>query len=144
MGKRVKFRVIEQNAAFRLYASSRYTCSRAGSIGALLIMSLILTPPLTLLSHNAYAADDDYLKQLEVEAQKSAKPNPNKEKKSEADKSQMKQFEHLLQFERPATYEFYRKLTLSNREKVVSTYYKQENLSITSKKIFDLYFDQNK
>ena len=110
----------------------------------ILLFAFILFAQITFSIQPAYAADDAYLKQLEAEAQNSAKLNSAKAKKSDKDRSRTKEFEHLLKFERPSTYEFYIKLKVPSREKVVESFYKEQNLSVASKKIFDLYFEQNK
>lgn len=99
--------------------------------------------------NNVYADDaEDYLKELEVEAVKSAtvskKPKSDKSKKSGKGNSinteKIKQFEQLLQFERPSTYRFFSRLTMDEKQSVVKDYSKHKKLSRTSKKIFDLYF----
>lgn len=111
----------------------------SGSVFLVLILvSQLVVPGI------GYSADDDYLKQLESEAQNSAKFNTNNANKPEKGRSHIKEFEHLLKFERPSTYEFYQKLGQPSKQKVVETYYKEQSLSIASKKIFDLYFEQNK
>jgi hypothetical protein len=100
----------------------------------------------------AIAADDDYLKALESEAddtgsltQNPANNPQNAAPPSQGVKNSVKEnFEKLLEFELPSTYKFYTKLTPADQNKVVRHYNKEKKLSAASKLIFDLYFESNK
>lgn len=99
----------------------------------------------------ALAVDEDYLKALEVEAEKSAQLGDKKQQKSNKkntksilNKKEFIQFEHVLQDSRPATYRFYQKLNDKEKTLVYSIYQKDHKLSRASKTVFDLYFEKNK
>jgi len=110
------------------------------------------------------AEDDAYLRELEAEANTlenlsdkqpqtssksttKTKKSRNQSKKSTAKKgnlaktqAKLDKFEQLLQFERPSTYRFYKRLDLSEKERVVHNYNNHKKISEASKLIFDLYF----
>jgi hypothetical protein len=105
-----------------------------------------------LLNNTSLAADDDYLEALEAEAERTGNLDDSggvgtntttkttTTKTKQVNQSTQKKFEQLLQFELPATYKFYNKLSEKNKALVVKTYTKDKKLSAASKKIFDLYF----
>ncbi|MDH5326723.1 MAG: hypothetical protein OEZ68_10095 [Gammaproteobacteria bacterium] len=93
-----------------------------------------------LLSLPFSSQADNYLDELEKEAQRSATKSNAKLPPVKAEKLQ--EFTQLLKFERPATYKFFRKLSLENKSQVLATYGEDKKLSAASKKIFDLYFGQ--
>ena len=107
----------------------------------------------------AFAEDEDYLKELEAEAEKSANVSTSKPNKSNRSgnnprsnstnrasgnsaNNQRERFEQLLQFELPSTYKFYNKLNSEKKAVVFEAYKRTEKLSTASKIIFDLYFEQ--
>jgi hypothetical protein len=98
----------------------------------------------------AIAADDDYLKALESEADDTGSlttqqnNNPNPGKSNGVTNSAKEKFEKLLEFELPSTYKFYSKLNAEDQSKVIKRYNKEKKMSAASKLIFDLYFDRNK
>jgi hypothetical protein len=109
----------------------------------LLVWALFVTIP-------AFAADDDYLKALESEADDTGSltqnppNNPQNAASQGVKKSAKENFEKLLEFELPSTYKFYTKLTQADQYKVVKHYNKEKKMSAASKLIFDLYFESNK
>ena len=98
----------------------------------------------------AIAADDDYLKALESEADDTGslntKPtnNPTPAKSGGVKNNDRENFEKLLEFELPSTYKFYTKLNAENQAKVIKRYNREKKMSAASKMIFDLYFQHNK
>lgn len=102
-------------------------------------------------AQSAIAAEDDYLKALESEAdntgslitkkQTTVSPAVNSSRVTSAAKEN---FEKLLEFELPSTYKFYTKLNPKDQIKVVTRYDQEKKLSAASKLIFDLYFENNK
>lgn len=116
----------------------------------------ITIPFLLLISSNLswpiFAADDTYLKELEIEAEKSAHvPNgqstdleiPNTINSNIPDKA-IKKFELTLKSSRPATYRFYERLDTEEQHEVYAIYNEDQKLTRASKMVFDLYFDKNK
>ncbi|WP_455212210.1 hypothetical protein [Kaarinaea lacus] len=98
----------------------------------------------------AMAADDDYLKALESEADDTGSLTTKQTNNSQAASSNSgnnkakENFEKLLEFELPSTYKFYKKLNPNDQSKVVRLYGKEKKMSSASKLIFDLYFESNK
>jgi hypothetical protein len=114
---------------------------------ALVVCALFTVP--------AIAADDDYLKALESEADDTGsltqKPtntqnatSPSSQDVKGVKNSAKENFEKLLEFELPSTYKFYTKLTPVDQNKVVRHYNQEKKMSTASKLIFDLYFESNK
>ena len=104
----------------------------------------------------SFAEEDDYLLELQSEAENTSNLDRNKKSKNR-NKTQSKnskkpkqntttaepnldQFEQLLKFERPSTYRFYTRLELSEKKRVVKEYKSSKKISTASKLIFDLYF----
>ena len=126
--------------------------------------SLIPTPIATILNRMfcalliwllftglpAIAAEDDYLRALESEADntssltKKQSNNPTAAKSSAAKSNGKENFEKLLEFELPSTYKFYTKLNPDDQIKVIKRYDQEKKMSAASKLIFDLYFQTNK
>lgn len=98
---------------------------------------LILFLPLS-----SVASADSYLNELEQEAENSARVSNSKVKISKEKQERLEKFSELLKFERPATFKFFKKLSLEKKSKVLTVYGPDKKLSAASKKIFDLYFDQ--
>ncbi len=74
-------------------------------------------------------------------------PQPTNKKPTQFNtpaQAQTEKFEQLLQFERPSTYRFYKRLELSEKQQVVNDYYKHKKIPESSKLIFDLYFKHKK
>jgi hypothetical protein len=98
----------------------------------------------------AIAAEDDYLKALESEADDTGtlitKPSNNPQTGTAgAENNKVKEnFEKHLEFELPSTYKFYTKLNPNDQNKVVRHYIEENKMSAASKLIFDLYFESNK
>ena len=115
------------------------------SISFLLLISCNLSWPI-------FAADDTYLRELEIEAEKSAHVSngqssdvklSNTDNRKIPDKA-FKKFELTLKSTRPATYRFYKKLDTEEQHIVYTTYNEDQKLTRASKMIFDLYFKKNK
>lgn len=126
------------------------------------VAGLMCSVAIASMPQRAPAADDAYLKALEVEANNSAKltkkakksenktgsaqtkrqPKPSTAVNGEKDVEKLlrNEFEQTLANERPATYTFYSKLPESDKSSVLETYKESKKISTTSKKIFDLYF----
>ena len=100
----------------------------------------------------ATAADDDYLKALESEADDTGSlttdstgdPQSGATSNNGANNKDKENFEQHLEFELPSTYKFYKKLNPNDQNKVVKHYSKDKKMSAASKLIFDLYFESNK
>lgn len=112
------------------------------SIAIALLLPLGSMASAVLLPMGSMASADSYLEELEQEAKKSAKVSSKKTKLSKTNQDKMERFSQLLQFERPATFKFFKKLSLEKKTKVLDTYGTEKRLSAASKKIFDLYFEQ--
>ena len=97
---------------------------------------------------SALAADDDYLKALEIEAEKSAEVNTNKSKSNNPaisiDQKKFKKFESELKSRRPATYKYYRQLNAEEKSVIFSIYQEDHKFTRASKVVFDIYFDKSK
>ncbi|KPJ94530.1 MAG: hypothetical protein AMJ53_05065 [Gammaproteobacteria bacterium SG8_11] len=110
---------------------------------ALLIWALMTALPV-------FAAEEDYLKALESEADNTSSlnqkqsNNPTAAKSGGVKNSVKEDFEKLLEFELPSTYKFYTKLKTDDQIKVVKLYSREKKMSAASKLIFDLYFENNK
>lgn len=116
-----------------------------------LLSSLLLLMTVSLSPANVAAVDDDYLRALEIEAEKSAlvskKPKSTNSKSkpaASADKKEFKQFEQAMQSRRPAIYRFYKKLDTEEKSIIFSIYQEDHKFTRASKVVFDLYFDQKK
>ena len=100
------------------------------------------------LSTAALAADDAYLKALEIEAEKSAHVEDNNEKIKQdepvfvLDKNELLKFESVLKSSRPATYRFYKKLNEQDKTIIFSLYKEDNKLTRASKTVLDLYFNK--
>lgn len=133
-------------------APGNFTAGIKKGFAVLLARCFIFTAVIGI--NNVYADDaEDYLKELEVEAVKSAtvskEPQSGKSKKSGKGKDnsintgKIEQFEQqLLLLGRPSTYRFFSKLTMDERQSIVEDYSKHKKLSRASRKIFDLYFSR--
>ena len=126
------------------------TCQTKGTVpGNFLVLTLLLFVG-CILATSALAADDDYLKALEVEAEKSAevsnKKNKSNKNNSEVsiDQKKFKQFESALQSRRPATYKYYRQLNAEEKFLIFSIYQEDHKFTRASKVVFDIYFDKSK
>ena len=101
-----------------------------------------------ILATSALAADDDYLKALEIEAEKSAEVNTNKSKSNNPaisiDQKKFKKFESELKSRRPATYKYYRQLNAEEKSVIFSIYQEDHKFTRASKVVFDIYFDKSK
>lgn len=93
---------------------------------------------------NVPAADDNYLKALEAEAENSAQV---KEKQAAAaaqvqakPKSLQEEFEEQLKADRPNTFNFYEKLSPEDKATVLMTYKESHKLPAAARKVLDLYF----
>ena len=107
-----------------------------------LILLLVLG---SIFSVSVFAADDAYLKELEVEAEKSEQvSNKPKSGKASADLKEFKQFESALKTRRPAIFRFYKKLNKEDKTIIFSIYQEDQKFTRASKVVFDLYFDKNK
>lgn len=115
--------------------------------GIFLILTLLLFMSFTL-SASVRAADDNYLKELEVEAEKSAVVSNKKKSETNSaisvDKTEFKQFESAMKSRRPAIYRFYKKLNKDDKSIIFSIYQEDQKFTRASKVVFDLYFDKNK
>ena len=106
---------------------------------------------LCIFSIDTYALDEDYLKALEAEAEDSAKvsnetkPEPKNKTKTESTskRDEFLKFEAILEFNRPTTYRFYKKLGAEDKRTVFSVYQKDHALKKIGKVVLDLYFEQN-
>ena len=115
------------------------------SIFFLLLVSSTLSLPI-------FAADNTYLKELEIEAEKSAHVSNGQSSDIKLSNSAnreipgkaIKKFEHTLKSTRPATYRFYKRLDTEEQHIVYTTYNEDQKLTRASKMIFDLYFEKNK
>jgi len=103
-----------------------------------------------ILATSALAADDDYLKALEIEAEKSASVNTNQSKPNKnsfdilIDQKKFKKFESELKSRRPATYKYYRQLNAEEKSVIFSIYQEDHKFTRASKVVFDIYFDKSK
>ena len=117
--------------------------------GNLLILTLLLCVGF-MLATSAFAADDDYLKALEIEAEKSAEVSNNKTKSNKnnfdllVDQKKFKKFESELKSRRPATYKYYRQLNAEEKSVIFSIYQEDHKFTRASKVVFDIYFDKSK
>ena len=104
---------------------------------------------LSIFSVDTFALDEDYLKALEAEAEESAKvgneikPKAKTKAESTSKRDEFLKFEAILEFSRPTTYRFYKKLGAENKKAVFSVYQKDHALSKIGKVVLDLYFEQN-
>ena len=108
------------------------------------LIFLIAGSPFT----SSIAADDAYLKALEVEAEKSAHVSDADDtaKQDEPvfvlDKNEMLKFESVLKSTRPATYRFYKKLNEQDKTTIFSIYKEDNKLTRASKTVLDIYFNK--
>ena len=127
---------------FILHCQTKYTAT-----GIILILTLLLFMSCTL-SASVRAADDNYLKELEVEAENSAQVTNQKKSKNNSglsvDQKEFKQFESAMKSRRPAIYRFYKKLNKDDKSIIFSIYQEDQKFTRASKVVFDLYFDKNK
>ena len=121
-------------------------CLKAKPVTKYLIISTFIC--CYFLSLSAFAADDDYLKALEVEAEKSAhlneKGDNTKKNKpvSILNKNEFIKFEKVLRASRPATYRFYKKLNKQDKTVIYSIYKEDHKLTRASKTVLDIYFNK--
>ena len=109
------------------------------------ILQQLLLVFLVSLSTSAWALDDNYLNALEVEAEDTSHTKvPAEGGGNSVDSGLKEEFENMLEARKPATYKFYKKLNADNKAKIVKFHQKEQKISVTSKKIFDLYFAQSK
>jgi hypothetical protein len=119
------------------------------STGYFLILTFLLFVE-SIFSTSALAADDDYLKALEIEAEKSASVNTNQSKPNKnsfdilIDQKKFKKFESELRSRRPATYKYYRQLNAEEKSVIFSIYQEDQKFTRASKVVFDIYFDKSK
>ena len=87
---------------------------------------------------------DDYLNELEVEAQRSANVRKTDKDKPTDDPALKKYetFSKILKFERPMTFRFFLKLDKQQQQTIAENFTKHKKISRASKKIFDLYFSK--
>ena len=99
---------------------------------------------LSMTTFVIHAENLDYLQQLEEEAQDSAEFNNGNNSSKINRAPQLKQFAKLLQSRRPATFRFFRQLSLQHKVQVLDVFQENQRLSSTRKLIFDLYFQEHK
>lgn len=133
-----------------MYKDLIQTCqTKYTATGIFLILTLLLFMSCTL-SASVRAADDNYLKELEVEAEKSAKVinkksgSGNTNSKASLSQKEFKHFESTMKSRRPAIYRFYKKLNKEDKTIIFSIYQEDQKFTRASKVVFDLYFDKNK
>lgn len=113
-----------------------------------LLLSGILVV-LSISSTNTIAVDEEYLKALEVEAENSAKignevkPNNKPIIDSTISREKLLKFEAILEFNKPTTFRFYKKLKSKDKQAVFSVYKKDQSLKKIRKVVLDYYFEQN-
>ncbi|WP_455219400.1 hypothetical protein [Kaarinaea lacus] len=126
------------------FCQSKYTAT-----GIFFILTLLLFMSFTL-SASVRAADDNYLKELEVEAENSANVSnkisnsSNTSSKASPNQKEFKNFESEMKSRRPAIYRFYKKLNKEDKTIIFSIYQEDHKFTRASKVVFDLYFDKNK
>lgn len=106
---------------------------------------------LSISSTNTIAVDEEYLKALEVEAENSAKigngdevkPNNKPIIDSTISREKLLKFEAILEFNKPTTFRFYKKLKSKDKQAVFSAYKKDQSLKKIRKVVLDYYFEQN-
>lgn len=108
------------------------------------VVTVIISLALHVYPLSAMAdSSDDYLNELEVEAQRSA--NVSKLSKSDiANNPNLEKFDtftKMLKFERPMTFRFFLKLNKKQQQSIVDNFTKHKKISLASKNIFDLYFN---
>jgi len=123
--------------------------TRVYTITTCVVIGCLLSYPTQIM-----AEDDAYLRELEAEAKKlenlsdqqsgsgsnstaktkksrkQSKKNTAKKSNSAKAQAQLEKFEQLLQFERPSTYRFYKRLDLSEKKQVIKNYNKTKKICI--------------
>ena len=117
------------------------------AVSKFFILSLLLFVSYTL-SASVHALDDTYLKELEIEAEKSAhvinRKKSNNNPAVPIGQKEFKTFESEMKSRRPAIYRFYKKLNEEDKTIIFSIYQEDKKFTRASKVVFDLYFDKNK